>query len=111
MIVEKQAIIDALQDSNVICWSDLLVKLGLLPVFRKYKKEHNEMYSIQKVYMGKTLMNWVDEILKARIVRSKDRRVRGLKEKYRLSVYGMDCLQSMPVEADDTLDYMELKGV
>ena len=109
MKIEKQKIIDALKDDKVICWSDLLVKLELIPLFKKYQEQYKKLYSIQQVFMGKTLMNWVDEILKARIVRSKDKRIKHLTEKYRLSEYGMDCLQSMPTEAKKDIDYMELR--
>ena len=111
MKITKEKIIEVLKNEKVICWSDLLTELQLLPLFQKYKEEHNEQYSIQKVFMGKTLMNWVDEILKARIVKSKDKRIKHLKEKYRLSEYGMDCLQSMPVEAKEDLDYMLLEDL
>ena len=111
MIIEKQKIIKVLENKKVICWSDLLQELDLIPLFKKYKETHNnESYSIQKVYMGKTLMNWCDSILKARIVNTKDKRVSHLKEKYRLSEYGMDCLQSMPVEKED-IDYMLLEDL
>lgn len=112
MKITKEKIIKTLKNKKVICWSDLLENLDLLPLFKQYKKEHNgELYSIKKVYMGKTLMNWVDEILKARIVNTKDKRVAHLKEKYRLSEYSMDCLQSMPTESKEDLDYMLLEGL
>ena len=111
MKIEKDKIIEVLKNEKVICWSDLLTELQLLPLFKKYKEEHNEQYSIQKAFMGKTLMNWIDEILKARIVKSRDKRIRHLSEKYKLFEYSMDCLQSMPVEAKEDLDYMLLKGL
>ena len=112
MKITKEKIIKVLENKKVICWSDLLENLDLLPLFKQYKEDHNgELYSIQKVFMGKTLMNWIDEIFKARIVNTKDKRVAHLKEKYRLSSYSMDCLQSMPVEVKQDLDYMLLEDL
>lgn len=111
MKIEAKQIIDAISDQKVICWSDLLEKLNLLPEFKKYKEEHNKQYSIQKVFMGKRLMNWIDEIFKARIINTKDKRIAHLKERYRLLEYSMDCLQSMPVEAKEDIDYMLLEDL
>ena len=111
MKISGDKIIEAIQDEKVICWSDLLVKLDLIPIFRKYQEEHKKQYSIQKVFMGKTLMNWIDEIFKVRVIKAKDKRVKHLKERYRLTEYGMDCLQSMPVEAKEDIDYMLLEDI
>lgn len=112
MKISEDKIIEAIRDEKIICWSDLLVKLELLPVFKKYQEDHNgELYSIQKVFMGKTLMNWIDEIFKARIVNTKDKRVANFRDHYKLSLYNMDCLQSMPVEAKKDLDYMLLEDL
>ncbi len=111
MIIDKQQIINALEDKKVICWSDLLVKLDLLPLFKKYKEEHNEQYDIMKIYMGKTLMDWADSIMKARLKTSKDKRIKYLKEPYRSSAYSWDCLQSQPREAKEDIDYMLLEDL
>lgn len=111
MKIQKEKILEVVNNDKVICWSDLLVGLELLPIFKKYKEEHNEQYSIQKVFMGKTLMEDIDKIFKARIVKSKDKRIKHLKERWRLAEYGIDCLQSMPVEAKEDIDYMELKDL
>ena len=106
MNIPNEQIIKAVEDQKVICWSDLLVKLELLPLFKKYQEECGKQYSIQKIFMDKKLLNWIDEIFKARIVKTKDKRIRHLQERYRLTEYGMDCLQSMPVEAKEDIDYM-----
>lgn len=111
MIIEKQRIIQAIEDKKVICWSDLLEKLGLLPVFKKYNEENKKQYSIQNIFIGKTLLHWLDEIFKARIVKSKDKRVKHLREQYKLSALAWDALQSMPEESKEDIDYMELKGI
>ena len=111
MIIDKQQIINVLEDKKIICWSDLLVKLELLPLFEKYLKDHNKKYDIMKIYMGKTLMNWVDSIMKARLKISKDKRIKYLKESYRSSVYSWDCLQSQPREAKEDIDYMLLEDL
>ena len=111
MIISKEKIIEALEDKKVICWSDLLEKLDLLPLFKKYQKEHKKQYSIQQVFMGKTLINWVNEILKARIVKSKDKRINGLKEHYKLVQFSWDALQSMPTTCKKDIDYMELEDL
>ena len=112
MKITKEKIIKALKNKKVICWSDLLENLDLVPLFKQYKEDNNgELYSIQKVYMGKTLMNWVDEILKARIANTKDKRVAHFRDHYKLSLYNMDCLQSMPMESKEELDYMLLEDL
>lgn len=111
MIVDKQRIINALEDKKVICWSDLLVKLELLPLFEKYLKDHNKKYDIMKIYMGKTLMNLADSIMKEHFKTSKDKRIKHLKEPYRSSVYSFDCLQSQPREAKEDIDYMLLEDL
>ena len=111
MIIDKQQIINVLEDKKVICWSDLLVKLELLPLFEKYLKNHNKKYDIMKIYMGKTLMNLADSIMKARLKTSKDKRIKYLKEPYRSSVYSLDCLQSQPREAKEDIDYMLLEDL
>lgn len=111
MIVDKQRIINALEDKKVICWSDLLVKLELLPLFEKYLKDHNKKYDIMKIYMGKTLMNLADSIMKEHFKTSKDKRIKYLKEPYRSSVYSLDCLQSQPREAKEDIDYMLLEDL
>lgn len=111
MKIEKDKIIEALKDKKVICWSDLLQKLDLTPLFQKYLRETGKQYSIQKVFMGKTLIHWVDEILKARIVNTKDKRVAYLKEKYRLASLSFDALQSCPTPSENDLDYMLLKDL
>ena len=111
MIINKEKIIEALEDKKVICWSDLLEKLDLLPLWKKYQKEHNKQYSIHQIFMGKTLLDWIEEILKARIVKSKDKRISGLKEQYRLAALSLDALQSMPTESKEDIDYMELEDL
>ena len=111
MKIEKEQIIKALEDKKVISWSDLLEKLDLLPLFKKYQEEHNKQYSINQILMGETLINWIEEILKARIVKSKDKRVKHLVEKYRLAALSLDALQSMPVEAKEDIDYMLLEDL
>lgn len=111
MKITKEHIIKALQDKKVICWSDLLVKLDLLPIFKKYQEEHNQKYDIMKVYMGKTLMDWCDSIMKERIKTTKDKRVSYLKEPYRSSRYSWDCLQSQPRESKEDIDYMLLEDI
>lgn len=111
MIIDKQQIINVLEDRKVICWSDLLVKLELLPLFEKYQKDHNKKYDIMKIYMGKTLMDWIDSIMKARLKNSKDKRIKYLKEPYRSNAYSWDCLQSQPREAKEDIDYMLLENL
>lgn len=111
MIIDKQQIINVLEDKKVICWSDLLVKLELLPLFEKYLKDHNKKYDIMKIYMGKTLMNLADSIMKEHFKTSKDKRIKYLKEPYRSSVYSLDCLQSQPEEAKEDIDYMLLEDL
>ena len=109
MIIEKDKIIEVLKNEKVICWSDLLEYLDLVPLFKKYQEEHKKQYDIKKVFMGKTLINWINEILKARIVKSKDKRVKSLREHYRLAALSFDALHSMPVEAKEDIDYLLLE--
>ena len=111
MKITKEQIINVLEDKKVICWSDLLIKLELLPLFEKYNKEHKEKYSIMQIQMGKTLMDWADSIMKARLKTSKDKRIKHLKEPYRSSAYSLDCLQSQPREAKEDIDYMLLEDL
>lgn len=111
MKIEYDKIYEAIKDEKVICWSDLLVKLDLIPLFRKYQEEHKKQYSIDQILMGKTLLGWIEEILRARIAKTKDKRVRGLKEQYRLASLNFDALQSMPMEAKEDINYMELKDL
>lgn len=111
MKISKKQIIEALEDKKVICWSDLLIKLELLPLFEKYQKEHNQKYDIMKVFMGKTLMDWCDSIMKERLKKSKDKRVIHLREPYKSRAYSWDCLQSQPREAKEDIDYMLLEDL
>lgn len=111
MKISGDRIVQAISDEKVICWSDFLEKLDLLPLFKKYKEENNKQYSINQIFMGKTLLGWIEEILKARIIKSKDKRVKGFKEQRRLSLLGFDALQSMPTTAKRDIDYMELKNL
>lgn len=111
MKITKEQIIEALKDRKVIFWSDLLVKLQLLPLFEKYQKEHNKNYDIMKIWLGKTMIDWADSIMKARIKTSKDKRIKYLKEPYRYSKYYLDCLKSQPREAKEDIDYMLLENL
>lgn len=111
MKIEKEQIVKALSDKKVICWSDLLEKLDLLPLFEKYQKDNKQTYRINQIFMGKTLLDWIEEILKARIVKSKDKRVKHLVEKYRLAALSLDALHSMPTESKEDIDYMLLEDL
>lgn len=111
MKITKEKIIEVLQNEKVISWSDLLEKLDLLPLFEKYQKEHNKQYSINQIFMGKTLLDWIEELLKARIIKSKDKRVKYLVEKYRLAALSLDALHSMPTESKEDIDYMLLEDL
>ena len=111
MKISKEQIMKVVDNPKVICWSDLLCKLDLLPLFEKYVKEHDKKYDVRKMFIGKTLLNNIDSILKSRILKSKDKRVRSLREQYKLSTYNMDCLQSMPEEAKQDIDYMLLEDL
>lgn len=111
MIITKDRIIKALEDKKVICWSDLLVRLELLPLFEKYYKEHKEKYFIMKMQMGKTLMNEVEKILKDRIIKSKDKRIRAFKQQSRLNILAWDSLQSCPKIAKEDIDYIEAEDL
>lgn len=108
MIVTNKNILIALQDKNVICWSDLLGKLGLFPLFKQYKEQHGCAYDVKQMRMGTTLLNIIDDILKEKLKKSKDKRVRGTREKFRLSIYGMDYLNYCPSTAEDDIAYLEL---
>ena len=72
---------------------------------------YNSQYDIMKVWMGKTLMDWCDSIMKERIKTTKDKRIRHLKEPYRSSQYSWDCLQSQPREAKEDIDHMLLEDI
>lgn len=111
MKIEKERIIKALEDKKVICWSDLLENLDLLPLFEKYQKDNKQTYRIDQIFMGKTLLDWIEEILKARIVKSKDKRVKYLTNNYKLSALSLDALHSMPTEAKEDIDYMLLEDL
>lgn len=111
MKIEKEQIIKALEDKKVISWSDLLEKLDLLPLFKKYQEEHNKQYSINQILMGETLINWIEEKLKARIIKSKDKRVKYLTNHYRLAALSLDALHSMPTESKEDIDYMLLEDL
>ena len=111
MRIEKGDIIEGLKDKKVLCWSDLLEKLGMVERFKEYKEKTGELYDIKKVSLGATMIEWVDSILKARIAKSKDKRVRGMKENWRMAQYGMDALHSCPETAAKDIDYLEFKGL
>ena len=111
MKITKEQIINALQDKKVICWSDLLIKLELLPLFDKYLKEHNKQYSVMQMQMGRTLMDELDETFKKRILKSKDKRISYLKDKYKLSALSWDALQSCPKTSKEDINYMLLEDL
>lgn len=111
MKINKEDIMKVVDNFKVICWSDVLVGLNLLPLFEKYKKENNKNYYIGQIKMGKTLMNEIDAILRKRIKTSRDRRVSAYKKDYRETLYAMDALQSQPTEAKEDIDYMELEDL
>lgn len=111
MKITKDKLMEIANNTKVICWSDMLVGLNLLPLFKKYKEDHNKDYYIGQIKMGKTLMNEIDAILRKRIKTSRDKRVRAYKKDYRETLYAMDSLQSQPVEAKEDIDYMELEGL
>ena len=111
MIILEDEIMKVVNNPKVICWSDILVGLNLLPLFKKYKEDTHTQYDIMKVFMGKTLMHKIDTILEERIVKSKDKRVRHLRPKYKLNTFHWDCLQSQPTTAKEDINYMELKDL
>lgn len=111
MVIEKGEIVKALGDEKVICWSDLLGKLGLVEVFKKYQEENGKQYDVKYMRLGETMLDWVDSILKARIVKSKDKRVSGMREHYRISAYSMDWLACCPEKAEKDIDYLELRNL
>ena len=111
MKITAEQILSAVDDTKVICWSDLLIKLNLLPEFDRYKKEHGTQYSIQQVFLGKSFINKLDVLFKERIKCSKDKRIKYLRDKYKMAAYSMDCLQSMPTEAEEDIDYLLLKDL
>ena len=108
MKIPKEKIVEVVKNRKVICWSDLLENLNLLPLFAKYQEEHKKQYNINQIFMGKTLLDWIEEIFKARIIKSKDKRVKHLQDKYKLAALSFDALQSMPTESKEDIDYMEL---
>lgn len=110
-ILDKQAVIDALQDKKVICWGDLLIKLGLVDKFKAYKETHGKLYQVHQMYMGKTLINWVDEILRARIIKSRDKRVRACTKVWKLYEYDMDALYCRPALSKKDIDYLECRDL
>lgn len=111
MKINKEDIMKAVNDNKVICWSDILVNLGLCVKFQEYLRLKGKQYSILQIQMGKTLIDEIDNILKERIIKSKDKRIRHLKEKYRLSSFNFDALQSCPKTAKEDIDYMELEDL
>lgn len=111
MKISYANIIKAISDEKVICWSDLLEKLQLVEYLKNYKDRTGQQYDIRKVFMGKTLMDKIDETLKERCLKSRDRRIKHLRGKYKLNVYSMDCLQSQPCTAKEDIDYMLLEDL
>ena len=111
MKITKEQIMNVMANKKVICWSDLLQGLELLPLFEKYKQEHNKLYSVMQMQMGKTLIDELDKTFKERVLKSKDKRIAYLKDKYRLSALGWDALQSCPKTAEEDIDYIEAEGL
>jgi len=112
MKITKDKLMEIANNTKVICWSDMLVGLNLLPLFKKYKEDHNKDYYIGQIKMGKTLMNEIDAILRKRIKTSRDKRVRAYKKEYREThIYAWDTLQSQPAEAKEDIDYMLLEDL
>ena len=112
MKISREEIMKVVDSPKTICWSDVLVGLDLLPLFKKYKEEHNEDYYIGQIKMGKTLMNEIDAILRKRIKTSRDKRVRAYKKDYREThIYAWDTLQSQPEEAKEDIAYMLLEDL
>ena len=111
MKITKEQLLKVADDKKVICWSDMLVNLELLPLFKKYKEEKHETYSIKKIRVGKTLLKEIDAKLKDRIVKSKDKRVKGYRDNWKLVQFSWDALNSMPEEAKEDIDYMELEDL
>ena len=91
-------IMKAVSDEKVICWSDLLEKLQLVEYFKNYKDRTGQQYDIRKVFMGKTLMDKIDETLKERCLKSRDRRIKHLRGKYKLNVYAILSIKVLPIK-------------
>ena len=51
MKISKEQIMEVTNDKKVICWSDLLAGLNLLPLFEKYQKEHKKQYNINQIFI------------------------------------------------------------
>lgn len=111
LIITKENVLKTAKKKSIICWSDLLEGLQLLPVFKRYKEKTGEQYDIKFVFMGKTLINQVNEILKKNCLKSKDLRVCIYKDQYKLSAFEMDALWSCPTTAKDDIDYLLLTKV
>lgn len=111
MKINKEQLMEVVNNKKVICWSDILEHLNLLPVFEKYKNDNNKQYSIMQIKLGKTLIDEINKILKDRIIKSKDKRVSGWREQWRLTQYAWDSLHSEPTTAKEDIDYMLLEDI
>lgn len=110
MKIAKEKIMKVVNNPKCICWGDMLKGLNLLPLFDKYKKEHNKQYDIRQIKMGKTLLNEIEIILKKNIRKTKDRRVSAFIPEYRVNnILAMDALLCQPEEAKEDIDYMLLE--
>lgn len=112
MKIIKEEIMKVVTNPKCICWGDMLKGLNLLPLFDKYKEEHNKQYDIRQIKMGKTLLNEVETILKQNIRKSRDKRVRAYKADYRENnLLAMDALMCQPEKAKEDIDYMLLEDL
>ena len=112
MKISKEDILKVVNDPKCICWGDMLKGLNLLPLFDKYKEEHNKQYDIRQIKMGKTLLNEIEIILKKNIRKTKDIRVSAYKADYRENhILAWDALMCQPEEAKEDIDYMILEDL
>ena len=111
MRITKEQIMKVISNKKVICWSDLLEGLELVPLFKQYKAEHGEQYCIMKMQTGKTLIDELDKTFQERVLKSKDKRIAYLKDKYRLSALGWDSLHSCPKTAEKDIDYIDAEDL
>lgn len=112
MKINKETLLATANKPTVICWSDLLQELNLIPVFRKYQEKYNKQYDIKYIFLGQTLIDELDKILLNNCLSNKkDKRVKYYTKHYRRTLYGMDYLNSCPTTAKEDIDYLELINV
>lgn len=100
-VYSKEEILKFFADPEVVSWSQVYEKLGFREMFEEYYAAYGAKIEIDKIRVPEALYSEIYDILKERVLTTRNKQYKMLRPKYKLSQLAWDMLAVAPSTVAD----------